>query len=103
MNLADKFIALTDAMKIYKELCIGVINKGEEQNFEMNSLIQSGEFVSAVFEKYPTARKHIKNTDIEYLRYLAKYLMKISMLDKTNLYANITEDNSTLHLALNKE
>lgn len=98
MNTADKFAALTESIKIYKELCNDIINKEDKQLFTLTC----SDITDAVCEKYPTARKHIKNTDIEYLRYLAKYLMKISMLEKTNLEASISLDKDTLHLALNK-
>ena len=99
MNLAEKFVTLTESLRIYKELCNDIINKKDEQLF----LLSCTDITDVVCEKYPTARKHIKNTDIEYLRYLAKYLTKISMLEKTKLEASISLDKNTLHLALYKE
>lgn len=79
-------------------MCREIVRMIDKENF----LITSDQYVTAVFEKYPTARKHIQNDNIEYLRYLEKQMKRISKLDRTNLESSITEKNSTLHLALSE-
>ncbi len=102
MKKIDKISAFLQAWQIYLELCKKVNNLNEEEKFFIQSSISEGVMLSAVFDKYPTARKHIKNEDIEYLIYLGKYLMKISMIDRSNLEASISLEKNTLHLALSE-
>ena len=99
MKVTKKIITIKEAIKLYLEMCREIVRIIDKENF----LISSDQYVGAIIEKYPTARKHIQNNDIEYLRYLEKQMKRIAKLDRTNLESSITEKNSTLHLELNEK
>lgn len=89
-NKIEDLIAFKEALKTYVEMCNELISKEENQAFENKS------------SKNQIINKTIKDiNDINYLSKINKYIIKISMFDKTEMNSVIRDKK--LYLALSRK
>ena len=94
MTKLDKLYTLKSAIGIYVTMCKDLVNKETsiDEEFSFKNVFQNKGIVSV---------KSVKANSMDYLSNLNKYLLKISMIDQTELNSVIR--NNTLYLSLTKK